>query len=99
MTHRGKRMRGYAWVCVIASVLSCVSCSADRLQDISTGWRLSLEDKEDFARPDCDDSSWITVDIPGKFFKEQKKQRVWVRKKIIIPESSRHENLSLFFRD
>ncbi len=86
-------MRPWRWMWLVGITL--IACSSGNFEDISQGWRLSLEDNEDFAKPEYDDSSWSQVNTPGNFFKEQKKQRVWVRKAFIIPEHYRGKNIAL----
>jgi hypothetical protein len=71
-------MTAIKWVSAIVVVGALVSCSPTNVLDISAQWRLSLEDNESCANPEFDDSNWAIVSIPGNFFKEQKKQRVWV---------------------
>lgn len=89
-------MRPWRWVASIGISILLVSCSSAPFEDISQDWRLSLADDEEYAKADVDDSSWPLVNTPGNFFKEQKKQRVWVRKKIVIPERYRNENIALY---
>lgn len=94
--HRGILMKQYKRIAAMLLLTNLLSCSTSRFEDISDGWRLSLEDKEEFAQPQYNDSTWTIVNTPGNFFKEQKKQRVWVRKSFIISERYRGENLALY---
>ncbi|MCX7679827.1 MAG: methyl-accepting chemotaxis protein [Spirochaetes bacterium] len=85
------------WWFVGISVTACViSCSPSHFDDISNDWRLALTDNEEYSKPEYDDTSWELVDTPGNFFKEQKKQRVWIRKRLLIPHHYRGENIALY---
>lgn len=89
-------MRPWRWIGALLIAISLVSCSGSHFEDISQGWRLSLEDNEEFAKAEYDDSAWGIVDTPGNFFKEQKKQRVWVRQTFKISEQYREKNCALY---
>jgi AraC-like DNA-binding protein len=68
--------------------------------DLSGEWRISLEDRPEFAEPGFDDSSWDTVNMPSSFMPyAEKKGRYegicWLRKKIVLPENLKNGDLGL----
>ncbi len=79
---------------LILLTMLLAACNND-LTDISDNWKLSFENNESFKEINYDDNSWSTVSMPGNFYKEQKKQTVWVRKKITVPQSLLGKDIAL----
>lgn len=79
-----------------STLLPLTACSDERLTDISRDWRLTYDDKAEYSNPEFDDSAWQHIDVPAPLFQEQKKQAVWLRKRVIIPESERGKDLALY---
>jgi methyl-accepting chemotaxis protein len=77
-------------------VFLLTSCSRDRMINISDGWKTIRDDREEYRFPDYEDASWSRVDLPAPLFTEQKKQAVWIRRAVIIPESWRGKDISLY---
>ena len=66
--------------------------SPDNRADLSGAWKISLEDRMDFARPDFNDQGWDQVVLPGSFMpyalkkNNRSKGVCWLRKKIVLGE-------------
>ncbi|MBN1534242.1 MAG: helix-turn-helix transcriptional regulator [Spirochaetes bacterium] len=68
--------------------------------DLSGRWKITLEDRKDFAGKDFDDSSWDAIDLPGSFMSYARKLgrqsgTAWVRKTFRIGEGSGRPSLGL----
>lgn len=73
-----------------------VSCSTGITLPLETGWRLSMDDNGQNGTIDYDDSSWTVIDLPAMLSREKKRQVLWIRKSITIPEDFRNKDLSLY---
>ncbi len=71
------------------------SACGNKLTDISQDWKIKNGDSPDFKNIDYDDSTWDITQIPANFFKEQKKQTVWIRKNLTIPQHLQGRDISL----
>ncbi len=96
---------GFLACCIIiVAVLIIAPYSKTRLPekkiDVSGHWKISLEDRPEFARPDFADDDWDTLSFPGSFMSyAEKKGRYkgvcWIRKKVTIPMDMISEDLGL----
>ncbi len=79
-------------------------CSREPLFDLSEEWKYStIEWKQGTpaeqgpAEPDFDDSEWkVLPSLPAAITMERKKNIIWLRKTVFIPESYRSEDLALY---
>ncbi len=97
-----KQLLLIAAVTVLAGTAPVRAAGTDREIHVplSGTWRISLEDRAEFASPDCDDSHWDTVILPGSFMPFARKKgeisgTAWVRKSVHIDTALRERSLGL----
>ena len=57
--------------------------------DLTGTWKISLDDKPEYANPEYDDTSWDSVTLPGSFMNYAMKNKryegvCWLRKKVFL---------------
>lgn len=55
-------------------------------ENIGKGWKISFEDKPEFAEQGFDDSTWKNIDLPGILTDQKKHQVIWLRKSFKMPQ-------------
>ena len=88
----------------LAVILIFSSCSKPVEIDLSKNWKYNIQKfnyKNKIAIENSflnfDDSNWKTIkSLPAQITKERKKNIIWLRKTITIPENFSDKNLSLF---
>gem|GEM_PF-298775 len=91
-------------LCVGISVLSITSCSNQKEIDISSSWKFLVKDyplekgeEASFKLSQYDDTSWETLDsLPAAITMERKRNIIWLRKDVVIPNEYRTRDLAVF---
>lgn len=90
-----KKFIFYMMAAVMVLQIAACSSSSEGIP-LHENWKYSLDDNSSFKNDDLDDSAWETIDLPVLLSKERARQVVWVRNKVIIPESMKGRELSFY---
>ncbi|MCP4138020.1 MAG: hypothetical protein GY754_44060 [bacterium] len=71
-------------------------CSFENSIDLKKDWRVFFADNLDYKDTTHDDSAWNTVELPTRLSPEMKRQYIWLRKKVHIPEKYKGKDLSIY---
>ncbi len=77
-------------------IFQMAACSSSEGIPLHENWKYTLDDNASFSRDDFGDSAWEVIDLPALLSKERARQVVWIRKKVIIPESMKNRELSFY---
>ncbi len=80
----------------LLSAVLLISCSGDPRIDLSHEWKTFRGDNASFRAVDFDDSSWDTISLPNIIDREKKRQTIWLRRDVVIPEHFRDTDIALF---
>ncbi|HOT47336.1 MAG TPA: methyl-accepting chemotaxis protein [Spirochaetota bacterium] len=89
---------------IAALLLTLTGCTRDALLDLSKEWKYATYEWEpgkpadrEPAEINFDDSDWRIINsLPAAITMERKKNVIWLRKTVIIPESCRSTDLALY---
>ena len=76
--------------------LLLISCSGDPRIDLSKDWKSFRGDSISFRAIEFDDSSWEVISLPNIVDREKKRQTIWLRRDVVIPEHFRDKDIALF---
>ncbi|HLK65738.1 MAG TPA: PP2C family protein-serine/threonine phosphatase [Bryobacteraceae bacterium] len=92
-------MKRLGMILVLASTFAIVWGHAQYLLwlDLSGDWRISVDDRPEYARPDFDDSAWPTVHVPSGRRRPESGIRpvLWIRRSVELPREAAREPLTL----
>ena len=72
----------------IVLLLLAAATAASQPINLSGPWKLNLVDEPVWSRPDIDDSSWLTVNLPRR---TPRNERIyWLRHTVLVPTHTEH---------
>ncbi len=75
---------------------SLLSCSQNDRIDISDNWKIIHGDDPQYRLPEFDHSSWRTIMLPGLLDPQKKRQTLWLRREISLPEEFTRKDIAFF---
>ncbi len=91
---KGPRYGVFLSLLVFAVLMT--GCGSKGIIEIHQGWKYVISDNPDFSSVDFDDSAWESCELPALLSKERKRQVVWMRRNVVIPDSLKGNELSLY---
>ncbi len=89
-----------AMVALMIATPYILSAKPEHSPSLSGSWKISLEDRPQFADPAFDDSAWDAIEFPGSFMDYAEKNGryegvCWIRKKVMIGPDLNEGNIGL----
>ncbi len=81
---------------VFLTIILLTGCSDQIFIDTASGWKIKFDDNQDYKETEFNDSDWDEINLPALLSKENKKQVIWLRKEIIIPDNLKEKDLGIF---
>lgn len=77
-------------------LLFLTACGGEKRIELHHDWKVSLSDSNVYSTIEFDDTSWERCSLPAFLSKEKKRQVLWLRRTLNIPDSFRGKELSLY---